>query len=180
MTQEIETIRRPRGPVGTNRWTMNADDMLPGQGRRSFLIPNYIRDVSMKVTRRSSTIEENEMVFLYLWDSFLRATIAGREIEGKRLPTESKFNGDVNIARSKFAEFYFGIEIANREETLHCRYLLETRIINRYTEDKDGRYIFVSLCHSSSNNLMLIEIHANISMIFRNVVVRRFYSILTS
>ena len=154
--------------------------MLPGQGRRSFLIPNYIRDVSMKVTRRSSTIEENEMVFLYLWDSFLRAIIAGREIEGKRLPTESKFNGDVNIARSKFAEFYFGIEIANREETLHCRYLLETRIINRYTEDKDGRYIFVSLCHSSSNNLMLIEIHTNISMIFRNVVVRRFYSILTS
>lgn len=177
MTQEIETIRRPRGPVGTNRWTMNADDMLPGQGRRSFLIPNYIRDVSMKVTRRSSTIEENEMVFLYLWDSFLRATIAGREIEGKRLPTESKFNGDTNIARSKFAEFYFGIEIANREETLHCRYLLETRIINRYTEDKDGRYS-ISLCHSSSNNLMLIEIHANISMIF--VVVRRFYSILTS
>lgn len=53
MTQEIETIRRPRGPVGTNRWTMNADDMLPGQGRRSFLIPNYIRDVSMKVTRRT-------------------------------------------------------------------------------------------------------------------------------
>lgn len=117
------------------------------------------------------------MVFLYLWDSFLRATIAGREIEGKRLPTESKFNGDVNIARSKFAEFYFGIEIANREETLHCQYLLETRIINRYTEDKDGRYS-ISLCHSSSNNLMLIEIHANISMIF--VVVRRFYSILTS
>lgn len=57
-----------RSPVLVDdRWTIvNADDMLPGQGR-SFLIPNYIRDVSMKVTRRTndpcSTIDE--MVFLY-------------------------------------------------------------------------------------------------------------------
>lgn len=44
---------RPRGP-GDDRWTIvNADDMLPGQGRCSFLIPNYIRDVSMKITRRT-------------------------------------------------------------------------------------------------------------------------------
>lgn len=55
-TRRKKSRRSPSSswPRGDDRWTIvNADDILPGQGRCSFPIPNYIRDVSTKVTRRT-------------------------------------------------------------------------------------------------------------------------------
>lgn len=103
-----------RSLVNDGRWTIvNADDMLAGQGR-SFLIPNYIRDVSMKVTRRTNERSTETRWFFYILD-ILRLVFFLHEqwslkIEENNLPTESKFNGETNTrqrdinARSKFAE----------------------------------------------------------------------------